>query len=43
MNPAMFLTGAEFVGYYFLIISTQRDVKFGQLNISGGSRYCIQI
>ena len=33
MNPAMFL-GVEFVGYYFLIISRQRDVTFGQLNTS---------
>lgn len=24
----------EFVGYYFLIISRQRDVTFGQLNTS---------
>lgn len=29
----MFL-GVEFVGYYFLIISRQRDVTFGQLNTS---------
>ena len=33
MNRAMFVK-AEFMGYYFLIISRQRDVKFGQLNIS---------
>ena len=33
MNPAMFVR-VEIVGYYFLIISRQRDVKFGQLNIS---------
>ena len=32
MNPAMFV-GVEFVGYY-LIISRQRDVTFGQLNTS---------
>ena len=33
MNPAMFVR-VEFVGYYFLIISRQRDVTFGQLNTS---------
>lgn len=33
MNRAMFVK-AEFMGYYFLIISRQRDVKFGQLSIS---------
>ena len=33
MNRAMFVR-VEFVGYYFLIISRQRDVTFGQLNTS---------
>ena len=33
VNPAMFVR-VEFVGYYFLIISRQRDVTFGQLNTS---------
>lgn len=33
MNPAMFVR-VEFVGYYFLIFSRQRDVTFGQLNTS---------